>query len=204
MRILIVDDHAVLRDGLARLLEATPELEVVGAAADGAEGVALTLELAPDLVLMDLSMPVLDGIAATARIAEQSPDTTVLVLTSFGEHERVLAAVDAGAAGYVLKDAEPAELVAAIRSAAAGHAPFDPRVARALLDRAPRRAEPALSPREREVLDLLATGATNKVIALRLGISQGTVKAHLTRVYEQIGATDRTQAAIWAREHLTR
>ena len=148
---------------------------------------------------MDLEMPELDGIAATSRIREAQPDVAVVILTSFSDRDRIVAALDAGAAGYVLKDAEPDELARAVRAAARGEAPLDPKAARALLN-ARAEAPPAadLSAREREVLAMVVAGLPNKLIARRLGISEKTVKAHLTSVFRQIGVTDRTQAALWA------
>ena len=202
IRIVIADDHAVVRAGLAQLLGTFPDVELVGAAADGEEAVALCAERRPDVVLMDLEMPVLDGIAATAQIRAAQPAVAVVVLTSFSDRERILRALDAGAAGYLLKDAEPEELGKAIRAAARGEAPLDPRAARALLSsRAATGASAPLSEREREVLAMVAEGLPNKVIAQRLAISEKTVKAHLTSVYRQIGVTDRTQAALWAQRN---
>jgi DNA-binding NarL/FixJ family response regulator len=203
--VLIVDDHAVVRRGLEQLLGSAPDLECVGAAADGEEAVALAAEHAPDVVLMDLSMPVLDGVEATRRIVAARPEVHVVVLTSFDDRRRVLDALDAGATGYLLKDSEPDEVLGAIRAAAAGGSPLDPKAARVLLD-AKREARPArsLSPREEEVLRLLTSGLANKQIARKLGISERTVKAHLTSVFQQLGVSDRTQAALWAREHLPR
>jgi DNA-binding NarL/FixJ family response regulator len=202
IRIVIADDHAVVRAGLAQLLGTFPDVELVGAAADGEEAVALCAERRPDVVLMDLEMPVLDGIAATARIRAAQPGVAVVVLTSFSDRERILRALDAGAAGYLLKDAEPDELGKAIRAAARGEAPLDPKAARALLSsRAATGAAAPLSEREREVLAMVAEGLPNKVIAQRLAISEKTVKAHLTSVFRQIGVTDRTQAALWAQRN---
>jgi DNA-binding NarL/FixJ family response regulator len=202
IRIVIADDHAVVRAGLAQLLGTFPDVELVGAAADGEEAVALCAERRPDVVLMDLEMPVLDGIAATARIRAVQPEIAVVVLTSFSDRERILRALDAGAVGYLLKDAEPDELGKAIRAAARGESPLDPKAARALLSsRAATGAAPPLSEREREVLAMVAEGLPNKVIAQRLSISEKTVKAHLTSVFRQIGVTDRTQAALWAQRN---
>jgi DNA-binding NarL/FixJ family response regulator len=206
IRVVIADDHAVVRTGLAQLVATFDDVELVGAAANGEEAVALSGERGPDVVLMDLEMPVLDGIEATRRIREEHPDVAVVVLTSFSDRDRILAALDAGAAGYLLKDAEPAELAKAIEAAARGESPLDPKAARALLSarRAPSEAE-ALSEREREVLAMVAEGLPNKLIATRLAISEKTVKAHLTSVFRTIGVTDRTQAALWAeRNGLTR
>lgn len=199
IRIVIADDHAVVRAGLAQLVATFAEVELVGAAANGEEAVALCAEHHPDVVLMDLEMPVFDGIEATRQIRNAQPEVAVVVLTSFSDREQILRALDAGAAGYLLKDAEPDELARAIEAAARGEAPLDPKAARALLSerRAPTPAE-TLSDREREVLAMVAEGLPNKVIAQRLSISEKTVKAHLTSVFRQIGVTDRTQAALWA------
>lgn len=202
IRVLLCDDHVVVREGLARLLENAEGIEVVAVASDGEQGLVEARATRPDVILMDLSMPRLDGVAATRAITAELPETYVVVLTSFADRDRVLEAIDAGAAGYVLKDSDGAEVVRAIRAAAAGDAPLDPRAARAVLTRRSR-TQPStnLTPREREVLALVGAGLSNKVIAMRLGISEATVKAHLTRIYHQIGVTDRTQAALWAREH---
>jgi DNA-binding NarL/FixJ family response regulator len=201
IRVLLAEDHAVVRAGLAELLGAAEDFEVVGEAEDGARAADLAGELQPDVALCDLSMPVVDGIEATGRILAASPETKVVILTAFSERERILGALDAGAVGYLLKDAEPAELMEAVRAAARGESPLAPRAAKAVLsDRAEQRAVD-LSPREREVLALVAEGMPNKRIAGRLEISEKTVKAHLTRVYEQIGVSDRTQAALWAQRH---
>jgi DNA-binding NarL/FixJ family response regulator len=201
--VLVVDDHALMRSGLSGLIAATDDLRVVGTAADGAEAIEEVARLAPQVVLMDLSMPVMDGVAATRRIVEEHPDVEVLVLTSFSDQQRVMEALDAGASGYVLKDTEPADLLAAIRSTARGHSPLDPRVARTVLHsrRTPARAA-ELTEREQEVLALVGRGLANKQIARALGIREGTVKAHLTSVFQRIGVRDRTSAALWARTHL--
>lgn len=206
IRVVVADDHAVVRTGLAQLIATFAGVELVGAAENGAQAVALCSERAPDVVLMDLEMPVLDGIEATRRIKAARPETAVVVLTSFSDRERILRALDAGAAGYLLKDAEPEELAKAIEAAARGEAPLDPKAARELLS-ARQAAAPAdaLSEREREVLVMVTDGLPNKVIAQRLAISEKTVKAHLTSVFRRIGVTDRTQAALWAeRNGLTR
>jgi DNA-binding NarL/FixJ family response regulator len=201
IRVVVVDDHAVVRDGLAQLLAASPEIELAGTAANGEDAVRVTLEQQPDVVLMDLSMPGIDGIEATRRVKEQLAHTNVLVLTSYSDKERVLAALDAGAIGYLLKDAEPAEIVEAVRAASRGESPLHPRAARAVLA-ARRGGDPLdeLTDREREVLTLLAAGLQNKQIARRLEISEKTVKAHLTSVFRRIGVADRMQAALWAQE----
>jgi DNA-binding NarL/FixJ family response regulator len=200
---MIVDDHAVVRRGLEQLLTTTDDLEVVATASNGEEALAAIAAATPDVVLMDLSMPVLDGVEATRRITEEFPSAHVVVLTSFAEQQRVLDALDAGAVGYLLKDAEPDDVLAGVRAAHAGGSPLDPKAARVLLD-AQRSQRPgrSLSAREAEVLRLVATGLANRQIARRLGISERTVKAHLTNVFQQLGVTDRTQAALWAREHL--
>lgn len=203
IRVLLVDDHAIVRAGIERLLVATGEFEVVGFAADGEAAIARARELEPEVVVMDLSMPVLDGVAATRAIVAEHPATQVIVLTSFVDRERVADAIDAGAAGYVLKDAEPEELVRAVQAVVRGGMPIDPRVTKSLLERdaSPGGASVDLTDREREVLAAVAEGLPNKLVARRLGISEKTVKAHLTRVFERIGVTDRTQAALWARDH---
>ncbi|MEZ5079954.1 MAG: response regulator transcription factor [Thermoleophilia bacterium] len=203
--VVIVDDHAIVRHGLEQLLETTDDLRTVGTATDGAEAVTLVTERRPDIVLMDLSMPNMDGIEATRQILEIHPDVAIVVLTSFGDQRKVLDALDAGAVGYLLKQADPEHILDALRATAAGGAPLDPKAARVLLESRERTAslESALTDREREVLKLVADGLANKVIALRLGISERTVKAHLTNIFQRIGVTDRTQAALWARENLS-
>ena len=206
IRVVVAEDHALVRSGLVELLSAAGDIEVVGTASNGEEAIAAANQLAPDLVLMDLSMPVLDGIEATRRLSAAA-GPSVVVLTSFSDRDRILRALDAGAVGYLLKDAEHEELVRGVRAAARGESPLDPKAASAVLSaRAERRNGGAedLSPREREVLVLVAEGLPNKLIARRLDISEKTVKAHLTRVFQQIGVTDRTQAALWAeRQGLT-
>lgn len=201
--VLLVDDHAMVRVGLRSLISATPDLSVVGEASTGEAAVAAVAEHAPSVVLMDLSMPGVDGVEATRRIHAAHPDVKVVVLTSFSDRERVADALEAGAVGYLLKDCEPGDLLSAVRSAAAGHAPIDPRVARVLLPRPTTgRPEDTMSRREVEVLRLVAQGLANKQIGRALGISERTVKAHLGRVFRQIGVADRTSAALWARDHL--
>ncbi len=202
IRVVLCDDHVMVREGLRRVIDGVEGIEVVASASDGEEGIEATLRLRPDVVLMDLAMPGVDGVAATRRIAAEAPDVSVVVLTSFADRSQVLDAVDAGASSYVLKDASVEEVVRAIRSAAAGEAPLDPRVARTVLARSAL-GDPfaALSDREREVLALVADGIPSKTIARRLGITEPTVRAHLTRIYRHIGVDDRTQAALWAVEH---
>ena len=205
--VLVMDDHALMRAGLSGLIEGAGDMRVVGLAADGAEALELIPTASPHVVLMDLSMPGMDGITATGQISERHPDTAVLVLTSFSDQQRVTDALDAGAVGYVLKDAEPAYLLDAIRAVARGHSPLDPRVARVVLHgrRAPASSPAAeLTDREQEVLALVGRGQANKQIARALGIRESTVKAHLTSVFQRIGVRDRTSAALWAQENLPR
>jgi DNA-binding NarL/FixJ family response regulator len=208
IRVLLVDDHPVVRRGLSDLLRDVDDMEVVGAVEDGSEAVAAVRAHTPDVVLMDLSMPGTDGVSATREVLAAFPEVRVVVLTSFGEADRVRAALAAGAVGYLLKDEEPRDLLRAIRDAAVGGAPLSARAATALLP--PRTGEPAppvtdalarLSSREREVLALVAVGLPNKTVARRLGISEKTVKAHLTRVFSVLGVRDRTSAALWAQRH---
>lgn len=207
IRIVIADDHAVVRQGLSGLLEGAEDIEVVGAARHGEEAVVLVRELRPDLVLMDLQMPGMDGVRATRAIVDEQLGADVLILTSFSDGHRLLAAVDAGAVGYLLKDAEPADLVAGIRAAARGESPIDPKAARHLFTSRSSRdvttpsTDVALSTREREVLALVVQGLANKQIARRLGITERTVKGHLTSAFARIGVSDRTQAALWAHQH---
>ena len=206
LRIVVVDDHEVVRRGLEQVLANVPDMELIAAAASGEEAVGLVQDLRPDVMLMDLSMPGIGGVEATrqvcARAAELGLEVHVVVLTSFAERKTVLAALHAGASGYLLKHATPEDVIAAIRSAHAGEAPLDPLAARALLDaERSHRREPKLTAREAEVLELIALGLANKQIASRLGIRDRTVKAHLTSIFTAIGVQDRTQAALWARDH---
>ncbi len=200
--VMLVDDHQLLRHGLATVLDAADGIRVVGQAADGAAAVTEAVRTRPEVVLMDLSMPGTDGIEATRRVLAQLPQTRVVILTSFSDRERVGLALAAGAVGYLLKDSEPAEVIAAVRAAARGHVPLDPRVAGALLPSAGRSPLDLLSAREREVLEHLARGLANKQIGRSLGISERTVKVHVGHVFRAIGVADRTSAALWAREHL--
>ncbi|MGY2876770.1 DNA-binding NarL/FixJ family response regulator [Marmoricola sp. URHA0025 HA25] len=201
--VLLVDDHPLVRAGLAGLVDATDDLAVVGEAADGEAAIAKAAQLGPAVVLMDVSMPGMDGIEATRRLFDDGYAGAVVMLTSFSDRARVVDALDAGAVGYLLKDSEPGDVLAAIRAAASGHTPLDPRVAGALLPS--RRQEPGadLSARERQVLLLVAEGLANKQIAKRLGIAERTVKVHLGSVFRRIGVADRTSAALWARDHLS-
>lgn len=204
IRVLIVDDHAVVREGLRGFLDLQDDIEVVGEAVDGEDAVERAQGLKPDVILMDLVMPRLDGVAAMRRLHALAPDTRVLVLTSFLDEDRLLPAIRAGAAGYLLKTAEPAELAKAIRAADAGEAVIDPtaaaRLVHAIADGAgqPALDHERLTRREQEVLELIARGQSNKRIAFALGISEKTVKTHVGHVLGKLGVTDRTQAALLA------
>jgi DNA-binding NarL/FixJ family response regulator len=197
--VVVADDHDLVRAGLAELLAAADDIDVVETAPDGEAAIEAAARCRPQVVLMDLSMPGIGGIEATRRIVAADPDVRVVVLTSSSGSQEVLGALDAGAIGYLLKDASPDELRGGIRAAAQGESPLSPKAARVLIGERGADPAPTLSPREAEVLALVAEGMPNKLIARRLGISEGTVKAHLTRVYQQIGVTDRTQAALWAK-----
>jgi DNA-binding NarL/FixJ family response regulator len=202
IQVVIADDHGVLRDGLAGVISAQADMQLVGAAANGAEALELCRTHAPDVVLMDLEMPVMDGIEATRAIVAELPDTAVLVLTSFSDRRRITGALAAGAVGYLLKDASADDVVRGIRTAAEGGSPLDPRAARSLLDAASAPDPLAgISPREREVLGLLLDGMPNKLIARRLEISEKTVKSHLTSIFRVIGVHDRVQAILWVERH---
>lgn len=202
IRVLLADDHGVIRDGLGRLISALEGVALVGVAADGAQAVEQAALLQPDVVLMDLDMPLMDGIAATMRITAARPQTAVVVLTAFSDRQRIMSALEAGACGYLLKDVDAEEVGEAIRAAARGESPLDPRVARTVLDaRLTTDTRSDLSPRELEVLALLAQGLPNRLIARRLQISEKTVKAHLTSIFRELEVTDRTQAALWAARH---
>jgi len=199
--VVVVDDHAVVRGGLTQLLAGVADLRVVGTAADGSEALEVVRRTGPDVVLMDLQMPGVDGVSATRSIvAEGLAD--VLVLTSYADAERIVGALDAGAVGYLLKDAEPDDIIDGIRAVARGESPIHPRAARELLTaRRPSADVPDLTPREQEVLALVRGGLANKQIARRLGITERTVKAHLTSIFATIGVADRTSAALWAERH---
>jgi two-component system, NarL family, response regulator LiaR len=202
IRVLIADDHAIVRQGLRTFLELQEDIEVVGDAADGEAALAGVQRHEPDVVLMDLVMPNLGGVEAIRRLRELRPETRVLVLTSFLDDEKLFPAVRAGAAGYLLKDIEPAELVRAIRTVADGEALLHPAVAARLMeefsDTERPVAEEALTAREREVLLAIARGLPNKQIALELGIAEKTVKTHVSSILSKLGLTDRTQAALYA------
>jgi len=205
IRVLIADDHAVLREGLRSFLELQEGIEIVGDASDGEEAVALAEQLRPGVVLMDLVMPKLDGVEAMRMLRERVPDARVIILTSYIDDDRLLPAIRAGAAGYLLKNAEPQELARAIRTADAGEALIDPSVAARLVERLAtddRRDDyESLTTREREVLELIGRGFSNKRIAQELGVAEKTVKTHVTHVLGKLGVADRTQAALYAARH---
>lgn len=203
IRILIVDDHEFVRQGLERLVANWDGIEVVATAGDGAEAVSRYAAALPDVVLMDLGMPgELDGIEATRQITAAYPQRKIVILTSFPDRDHIERALDAGAIGYMLKYAAAEDIERAIRAAARGESPLDPKVAHVLMDqRVVDDPLKELSLREREVLSLVGKGMPNKQIARRLGITERTVKGHLTNIYRQIGVTDRVQAALFATSH---
>lgn len=202
IRVLIVDDHPLVRRGLTSLLNGVADITVIGAASDGEEAVAYVAEERPDIVLMDISMPGMDGFEALRRLLKAVPGTRVVMLTSFSDHDLVIEAIDTGAIGFLLKDADPSDLINGIRAAARGDSPLSPKAAKELLgERARRRPIDDLTQRERDVLTLVGRGLSNKQIAWRLGISEKTVKAHLGSVFDRLGVQDRTQAALWAQRH---
>jgi DNA-binding NarL/FixJ family response regulator len=200
IRLLIADDHPVVRDGLRAMLATQPDMELVDEAATGTQAVAQAQALRPDVVLMDLQMPELDGPAAIAMLREQAPEVRVLVLTTFGTDADITRAVNAGATGYLLKDAPREQLFAAIRAAARGESVLSPSVATRVLGRMRAPAEEALSPRELEILGAVARGLSNKDIGRRLYVSEATVKTHLLRVFSKLGVDDRTAAVTIALE----
>jgi DNA-binding NarL/FixJ family response regulator len=201
LRVLIVDDHAVVREGLRSYLELQDGIEVVGEAGDGEAAIREVEALTPDVVLMDLVMPRLDGAGAMRVLRDRFPDVRVIVLTSFSEDDQLLPAIRAGAAGYLLKTAAPAEVVRAVREAAAGGTLLDPAIPRRLVGEVPAPADDGLTPREREVLEALARGLSNKRIAFELEIAERTVKAHVGHILAKLGVPDRTAAALWAQRH---
>ncbi|MFE9375602.1 response regulator [Streptomyces sp. NPDC006855] len=205
IRVLLVDDHQVVRRGLRTFLEIQDDIEVVGEASDGAEGVARTEELRPDVVLMDIKMPGTDGIEALRRLREAGNPARVLIVTSFTEQRTVVPALRAGASGYVYKDVDPDALAGAIRSVHAGHVLLQPEVAGALLTQEDAGTGTGrgstLTEREREVLGLIADGRSNREIARALVLSEKTVKTHVSNILMKLDLADRTQAALWAVRH---
>jgi DNA-binding NarL/FixJ family response regulator len=211
IRVLVVDDQPLFREGILMLLAADPEIEIVAEAGDGEVAIAEARQHRPDVVLMDLRMPGMTGVEATAAITRERPQTRVLVLTTFDDDDSVFQALRAGAVGYLLKDASSSELRRAVREAAAGESPLQPAIAGKVIGELLRRMaqdprplvprdDGLLSERERDVLRLIAAGASNKAIAARLYIAEGTVKNHVTRIFEKLGVEDRTAAALKARE----
>jgi DNA-binding NarL/FixJ family response regulator len=207
IRVLIVDDHAVVRTGLKVFLDLQPDIEVVGEAADGSEGVAMARRLLPDVVLMDLLMPNMDGVTAIGRIKAEHPEIEIVTMTSFIEEEKVTSALEAGASGYVLKDAEAEEVAAAVRAAHAGEVHLDPAVARLLAQRMRDRKSPKdelaepLTDREKDVLRLLGQGMSNKDIGSTLFITERTARTYVSNILGKLGLASRTQAALYAVEH---
>ena len=206
IRVLLVDDHAVVRRGLRGFFELLDDIEVVGEAENGRLAIEAARELRPDVVLMDLLMPDMDGIAATAAIKSELPDVEVVALTSFVEEARVTAALEAGASGFILKDADADDVAAAIRAAYRGEVHLDPAVAGLLARRVRERAPAAptsepLTEREREVLGLVARGLSNQAIADRLTITERTARTHVSNILGKLGLASRTQAALYAVEH---
>jgi DNA-binding NarL/FixJ family response regulator len=207
IRVLLVDDHAVVRMGLKAFFDMLDDIDVVGEASDGSEGVAMARRLKPDVVLMDLLMPNMDGITAIGRIKAEMPETEIVTMTSFIEEEKVTAALEAGASGYVLKDAEAEEVATAIRAAYAGEVHLDPAVARLLAQRLRTKKPSAddlvepLTDRERDVLGLLGQGMSNKEIGTQLFITERTARTYVSNILGKLGLASRTQAALWAVEH---
>jgi len=206
IRVLIVDDHAVVRMGLKMFFDHQPDIEVVGEAADGSEGVAMARRLEPDVVLMDLLMPTMDGVTAIGRIKAERPEIEIVTMTSFIEEEKVTAALEAGASGYVLKDAEAEEVASAVRAAYAGEVHLDPAVARLLAQRMRARKSPdepaePLTDREKDVIRLLGQGMSNKEIGSALFITERTARTYVSNILGKLGLASRTQAALYAVEH---
>ncbi len=214
IRVLLVDDHAVVRQGLRMFLEMQGDMEVVGEGTNGIQAVELAAQLNPDVILLDLLMPQMDGVEATRKILQHNPHSRVLILTSFGEDDKVFPAIRAGAQGYLLKDIQPRDLVQAVRETCQGKAQLHPDIARRLMaavaGEAPaRQAQPAslpeelqeLTERERQVLEQIARGLTNREIAEKMVISEKTVKTHVSNLLDKLGLEDRTRAAIWALKH---
>ena len=205
IRVLLVDDHAVVRMGLRAFFDLQPDIDVVGEAADGSEGVAMARRLTPDVILMDLLMPNMDGVTAIGRIKAELPETEIVTMTSFIEEEKVTAALEAGASGYVLKDAEAEEVAQAIRAAYAGEVHLDPQVARLLAQRMRAKKDPEpvepLTDREKDVMRLLGQGMSNKDIGATLFITERTARTYVSNILGKLGLASRTQAALWAVEH---
>jgi two-component system, NarL family, response regulator LiaR len=206
IRVVLADDHAVVRQGLRTFLDLQDDIDVVAEAGDGEAAVDAAARTQPDVILLDLVMPRLDGIGALKRLRERGSRARVIVLTSFGDDDKLFAALRAGAAGYLLKDVQPPELVRAIRSAHDGNAPLSPTIATRVVEEiaqgggAPAEVDD-LTPRERDVLVLIARGRSNKLIALELGVAEKTVKTHVSHIFAKLGLTDRTQAALYAVRH---
>jgi DNA-binding NarL/FixJ family response regulator len=207
IRVLIADDHAVFREGLRAVLGSEPDMEVAGEAATGKGVVESAAELRPDVILMDIQMPEINGIEATRRILSADPNIGVVVLTMFEDDDSVFSAMRAGARGYVLKGADPSEILKVLRAVAGGEAYFGPEIARRLVDffsapkaTSPEEALPELTARERDILDLIAQGHSNATIAARLYVSPNTVRNHITHIFAKLQVTDRAQAIIRARE----
>jgi DNA-binding NarL/FixJ family response regulator len=202
IRVIVADDHPIVRSGIVGLLDLDPGVEVVGQASDGAEAVALAADLRPDVVLMDLRMPGVSGIEATSRLTAELPGVRVLVLTTYETDDDILGAIEAGASGYLLKAAPHEEIVAGIRAVAEGHTVLAPSIAATLVTRmrTERAERPQLTPRELEVLRLVAAGRSNPEIARELFIGEATVKTHLIHVFEKLGVSDRTRAVTLALE----
>jgi DNA-binding NarL/FixJ family response regulator len=206
IRVLLVDDHQVVRNGLKTFLGLQDDIEVVGEASDGAQGLTRARELVPDVILMDLLMPVMDGVTAIGAIKQVLPEVEIVAVTSFIEEDKVTAALEAGASGYLLKDADAESVAAAVRAAHAGEVHLDPAVARLLAQRmrerktSPQLGEP-LTEREKEVLSLVGQGASNKEIASELFITERTARTHVSNILGKLGLSSRTQAALYAVEH---
>ena len=207
IRVLIADDEHLMRAGLAELLTVDPEIEIVGQASNGREAVEQALQLSPDVILMDVRMPDLDGIAATSELARVAPESRVLILTTFEQDDYVFGALRAGASGFMLKRTRPEELIAGVRTIAAGESLLSPSVTRSVIDRAARQLGPdlgahgtldGLTPREREVLVLMARGLTNREIATELVVEETTIRTHVKRVLMKLGLRDRVHAVIFA------
>ncbi|MHC5726074.1 MAG: response regulator [Nostoc sp.] len=213
IKVLLVDDQSLIRQGLKALLELEPDIEIVGEAENGEQAINLVAQLQPDVILLDIRMPIMDGVAATREIKKRFVKTKILVLTTFDDDEYVSAALQNGAMGYLLKDTPSEELAVAIRAVHKGYTQIGPGIVKKLLTQfshpTPTQSLPVpsslaeLTPREKEVLQLIATGASNREIAHQLYISEGTVKNHVTNILNRLNLRDRTQAAIWANTYLS-